>query len=1072
MKAKTLIVSLLCSIFVFSYGCSASSRPTSSKPQSSVTTSDSATSDSPSSKEESSTSSSSESSVEGPTESDSSFDSSTNSEGEKDNSSSSIEDEKDSSSSSGSSTDTPVETFYEVKFDADGGTGTVTVADKKENETFNLPENGFNKQYYTFIGWGYNGSIYAVGDSFSMPASNVTFTAIWKSDYPGTPAFSDSSYYYDRLGGGKLELPFDLDGAKIYYVYIDGVTLDGNVWSYNADNACLEINEYTMIRLADGEHTLKTVTDAGDAIPASCKVITDNSVVTAFNSSAVSTFKYGKDEGINLNFNFNGTTVKQLRQGNRIISSDYYSVSGSKLFISSEWLKRYYKTTEYEVVLSNNDVYSFSVATNVIFYTDYDVTTIHDTTNSNVGANSLYQYYSAVSITDAPTSLGGSGKCLRIKPNTVDVALDCNGYLTLKSPSCTYTWYNAGFDSGKTYRVSFDYATENTTTGELLYRNESGSWGQDLLIGATNDNIKHHFEAIVNGETIGKGLFLRAFFKGGSAGYVYVDNFLISEVETSGTVNVVTKNAEVVYGNSDLTIMGDFNDVEIISIKRQGTNFWDNTYDNDNGSDNFAVTNGYMSLDYVKEFTCSKIVFNKAFVDQIYGTETFIITFSNGQTGTFTVTSNTMFYTNYDETYINEETEGNIRSCQDTAMRSIVDYNGGKALKYTPGKAVQSYANMWANGDNNDCKIMTFSNNAVNHWWWEFDFNTSSIIFVMFDYETTSGDFVFQYWDASGGRNSVALSSGKGSFYKEIPSDTQAFAIGYAGTTKPADSVYMIIDNYGFGMCESSIKIDKATIETTFGQTELTVNGEFSGVTVTAIKRQGTNFWDNTFYTGAELDNYSVSNGYMSLSHIKEYTDSKIVFDESFVSQLYGTEIITLTFSNGESSNFKVSSNTLFYTNYDETYINQENDGNVEFCQDTAMRSMVDYNGGKALKYTPGNAVQGHANNWANGAGNDCRIMTFSNYTVNHWWWEFEIGTDGTLFVRFDYETTAEGFMFQYWNASGERQDFALNSGKGTLYKEIAINDLQAFAIGYSGTTKPADSVYMIIDNYGFGIKA
>lgn len=1061
MKAKTLIVSLLCSIFVFSYGCSASSKPTSSKPQSSVTTSDSATSDSSSNGEESSASSSSESSVESPTESDSSFDSSISGEGEK------------GSSSSGTSTDTPVETFYKVNFDADGGTGTVTVADKKENETFNLPANGFNKQYYTFIGWGYNGSIYAVGDIFSMPASDVTFTAIWKSDYPGTPAFSESSYYYDRLGGGKLELPFDLEGTKIYYVYVDGVSLDDNVWSYNDDNACLEINEYTMIRLADGVHTVKTVTDAGDAIPASCKVTTDNSVVTAFNSSKTLQFKYGKGEGVKVNFNFNGTTVKELYQGDKIISSDYYSVSGNNLIISSDWLKRYYKTTEYEVVLSNNDVYSFSVATNVIFYTDYDVTTIHDTTNSNIGHNPLYQYYSAVSIVDAPVSYGfESGKCLKIKPNTVDVTYDCNGYFTLRSPSCSYMWYNAGFDSAKTYRISFDYATENTTTGEFLYRNVSGSWGQNLLIGSSNDNVKHHFEAIVSGETIGDGVYLRAFFKGGSAGSVYMDNFLISEVETSQTVNVVTKNAEVVYGYSDLTITGDFNGVEIISIKRQGSNYWDNTVDNDNGSDNFAVMNGYMSLSHIKEFTASKIVFDKSFVDQLYGTQSFILTFSNGQTGTFSVTSNTMFYTNYDETYINEETDGNVRSCQDTAMRSIVDYNGGKAIKYTPGKAVQDHANKWANGDNNDCKIMTFSNNAVNHWWWEFDFIASSIIFVTFDYETTSGDFVFQYWDASGGRNSVALSSGKGSFYKEIPSDTQGFAIGYAGTTKPAESVYMIIDNYGFGTCESSIKIEKATIETTFGQKELTVNGQFGGVTVTAIKRQGTNFWDNTVDTDNGMDNYAETNGYMSTSHIKSYTDTKIVFDESFVSQIYDTETITLTFSNGEKSTFKVKSNTLFYTNYDETYVFEESEGNVASCQDTAMRSLVDYNGGKALKYTPSKAVQSYAVKWSNGAGNDNKIMTFSNVRLKDYWWQFDFGTDGTLFVRFDYETTGTGFTFQYWDVNGQQKVVNLENGKGTFYRELDVSDLSLFAIGYAGTTKPADSVYMIIDNYGFGIKA
>ena len=794
MKIKTLIACLLLSIFVFTCGCSTTKPTNSRSPVTSSSASETPTTSNGSSEKDSSISSGT-TSAEQP----SSPASSESTEPESSATSSTV------SSSNSTEPSEPQETFYTVTFTADDGTGTApTVADKKNNESFNLPQNTFTKLYYTFVGWGYNGNIYSENQSFTMPNSNVEFQAIWKSDYPGTPEFSQESYFYDRLGGGAIELPYDLDGAKLYYVYVDGVALAKGTYEYNDSTKCIEINEYTAIRLADGTHTIKTVTDAGDAIPATCTLITDNSVKTAYNSGDYVNFKYGKDDDVKLNFNLNGTTVKSMMQGDRVIPSSYYSLNGNTVSFSADWAKRYYGDTKYEIILSNNDVYSFTVRTNVIFYTDYDVTTIHDTTNSNTGQNSLYQYYSAVSIVDAPTSYGfESGKCLRIKPNTTDVAFDCNGYFTLKSPSCSFAWYNAGFDSAKDYRVSFDYATENTTTGELFYRNEAGSWGMNLFIGTDNDNQVHHFETVIDGSIIGNGLFLRAFFKGGSAGYVYIDNFSVSETEITNDISLTTKTVNVTNGSQSFTVNGNFGNYSVISFKRQGTNYWDNTYDSDSDIDNYQTIAGNLNLKHITEMTSTKIVFGKTLIDQLYGTETILVSFSNGQTESFTVTSNQMFYTDYDETYINEESSGNIRSCQDTSVRSFVTYNGGKALKYTPGNATLGHATNWGNGAANDNKIMTFSNETVNHYWWEFAMGTTGKLYIKFDYKTEGTNFVFQWWKADGTRTDIPLTdNGTGSFYQEINlSELSNFAIGYSGTAKPDSSVYMIIDNYGFGKC-------------------------------------------------------------------------------------------------------------------------------------------------------------------------------------------------------------------------------------------------------------------------------
>ena len=46
-----------------------------------------------------------------------------------------------------------------------------------------LPESTFTRTNYQFTGWLYNSKVYQPGDSFTMPAQNVTFTAQWQRTY-------------------------------------------------------------------------------------------------------------------------------------------------------------------------------------------------------------------------------------------------------------------------------------------------------------------------------------------------------------------------------------------------------------------------------------------------------------------------------------------------------------------------------------------------------------------------------------------------------------------------------------------------------------------------------------------------------------------------------------------------------------------------------------------------------------------------------------------------------------------------------------------------------------------------
>ena len=76
--------------------------------------------------------------------------------------------------------------LYDVTF-AKGGedvTGTApealsAVADAK----IILPESTFTRTNYQFTGWSYSGKTYQPGDSFTLPAQDVTFTAQWQHTY-------------------------------------------------------------------------------------------------------------------------------------------------------------------------------------------------------------------------------------------------------------------------------------------------------------------------------------------------------------------------------------------------------------------------------------------------------------------------------------------------------------------------------------------------------------------------------------------------------------------------------------------------------------------------------------------------------------------------------------------------------------------------------------------------------------------------------------------------------------------------------------------------------------------------
>lgn len=432
----------------------------------------------------------------------------------------------------------PEDVKYKVTFDLNGGSGEAPVMEpQKEGAIFTIPGTTSEKNGYSFDGWKEGNVQYDVGAQFTMPARDVVFTANWTEVHIPKPSFSEQSYEYDRVAGGNLELPISLDGAGFYYLEIDNQTVPYSKATYDDSKSCIVVKEDYVLTLNLGEHYVKAVTD-GDEEPATCVLKITNSITSNFDETTRKLFKKGYMDRVEFTVDFKNVTVTSLVTGDHTVDEKYYGVEGDKFFIKAEWLEKFYGETEYTVHLSNRDSYNFTIDSNVLFYTDYDVTTIHDPLESTIGHNSLYQYSTPESIQIVEGVEGISGKALKYTPNYSTVPLDCNRIFTLKSPSCPYMWHELPMREDKNYVFSFDYMTVGTTVGKFSVNAENNSWSENLLLGAENDNTLHHYSRIIKGNEVGYGFSILAFFENGS-GYTLFDNVSVTEIDEVPELNAI-----------------------------------------------------------------------------------------------------------------------------------------------------------------------------------------------------------------------------------------------------------------------------------------------------------------------------------------------------------------------------------------------------------------------------------------------------------------------------------------------------------------------------------------------------
>jgi len=92
---------------------------------------------------------------------------------------------------------------YQISFIGNQETSgsTAALTDIKSGNTVTLPECGFTKDSYAFAGWQYGSKLYAAGETFTMPATDVELIAQWTQQYTigGTIFQPDDTQPEDKI---------------------------------------------------------------------------------------------------------------------------------------------------------------------------------------------------------------------------------------------------------------------------------------------------------------------------------------------------------------------------------------------------------------------------------------------------------------------------------------------------------------------------------------------------------------------------------------------------------------------------------------------------------------------------------------------------------------------------------------------------------------------------------------------------------------------------------------------------------------------------------------------------------
>ena len=653
-------------------------------------------------------------------------------------------------------------------------------------------------------------------------------TTVSVTDPATAPRFAYEKYVYDLAIGGVLDMKLDATDAPAY-LKIGAEYAHSDEFAYT--DGALTVSFDKIADIGVGTYNVTAVTATGSA---SAVLIVINTVKTSFTSDTVREYDYGKTKELVFDADFDDVTVSSLKHRGRsaasavVVDPEAYSYADGKFKVNDKILDKIYGETEFTVTLSNSDRYTFTVKSNVLFYTDYDDTTIND--------GALY-INSTPEIVETP-----DGNVLRF----MGVGKACPSYTySIRNTRLENTnWYGVEIPAGKYATVDFDYSLHGET-GEnnyvFTYIDGSGTVECSLPLGE-NKHVRYTLP------TDNLHVICVNTLTHDGTSYMDIDNFrvtLVDSVPQGGTlpeynittggnfvlpfddqgyaisdVNIDGVSTEYTYAGGKIVFAQNVMPVEVkahtltVETVAFTATYTFNTTSNDYkitldktvfayryGIDgNIVVTGTFGEKVAVSSLmrkgkhdetpvivdtsmyafdTATGLTLKKDLLDSLYGATAFTIA-ACGAEYTFTVKSDVLFYTDYDVTTINDS------ALYIFSTPEIVETAGGNVLRFMgAGKPCPSYTYAIRNS------------RLQNTDWYGVEMPTGKYVTIDFDYSvcgiTGENDYVFTYIDGSG---TVERSLPLGERHARFTLPTDNLNVICVNTLKHDGASYMDIDNF------------------------------------------------------------------------------------------------------------------------------------------------------------------------------------------------------------------------------------------------------------------------------------
>ena len=230
--------------------------------------------------------------------------------------------------------------LYTVSFaGGEGASGSMTELQAASGSVLTLPECGYEKANYKFMGWLYDGKTYQPGDRFTMPGADVTFTAQWQEVFEvsgtitektdGTDANVENAVVSLWLGANKIgETTTEADGTYGFTDLMPGIynlvvtkdvrTVTSKVEITTADKIC----DATLPKGATNS-IVKVTPGSPDIVVGKLDTMFENTDETVYTEDDQKNVK----EGGKVEITFN---AEEKQRGDTSISSDMEKIAAKK----------------------------------------------------------------------------------------------------------------------------------------------------------------------------------------------------------------------------------------------------------------------------------------------------------------------------------------------------------------------------------------------------------------------------------------------------------------------------------------------------------------------------------------------------------------------------------------------------------------------------------------------------------------------------------------------------------------------------------------------------------------------